>query len=157
MFDSRNNFWIVDSRERTYSGWISPPFEIAAPRKSRERSNDSKHRYSGKAPLKLCPGGKELSVFKRFHPIVHGYTRAYARASRYTEPRLRLHAGTCARRREGGGGGHEGKRKARSSGRAVGQRERERDDLSLFPSSRLSLSLSLSLPVAVTGWEVAAC
>lgn len=105
MFDSRNNFWIVDSRERTYSGWISPPFEIAAPRKSRERSNDSKHRYSGKAPLKLCPGGKELSVFKRFHPIVHGYTRAYARASRYTEPRLRLHAGTCARRRERGGGG----------------------------------------------------
>lgn len=33
---------------------------------------------------------KELSVFKRFHPIVHGYTRAYAvdtgsRAFEYTQ------------------------------------------------------------------------
>lgn len=94
---SRNSFLADDGFARTNLD-LSPPFEIAV--NPRERSNDSKHRYSGKPPLKLRPGGKELSVFKRFHPIVHGYTRAYARASRYTEPRLRVRTGTCARRRE---------------------------------------------------------
>lgn len=89
---------MMDSRERILIYLL----RSRSPRRvnPRERSNDSKHRYSGKPPLKLRPGGKELSVFKRFHPIVHGYTRAYARASRYTEPRLRVRTGTCARRRE---------------------------------------------------------
>lgn len=42
------------------------------------------------------------------------------------------------------GGGHEGKRKARSSGRAVGQRERERKTISLFFLPAVYISLSHS-------------
>lgn len=34
---------------------------------------------------------KELSVFKRFHPIVYGYARL---CSRYREPSVRVHTGT---------------------------------------------------------------
>lgn len=109
-------------------------------------------------PSPVSRGGGEREVsrtrMKYFH--FHDWTgEELAAAARIPPRQMEIRDSACVGHERGGGGGHEGKRKARSSGRAVGQRERERDDLSLFPSSRLSLSLSL--PVAVTGWEVAAC
>lgn len=109
-------------------------------------------------PSPVSRGGGEREVsrtrMKYFH--FHDWTgEELAAAARIPPRQMEIRDSACVGHERGGGGGHEGKRKARSSGRAVGQRERERETISpFFPPA---VSLSLSLPVAVTGWEVAAC
>lgn len=97
-------------------------------------------------PSPVSRGGGEREVsrtrMKYFH--FHDWTgEELAAAARIPPRQMEIRDSACVGHERGGGGGHEGKRKARSSGRAVGQRERE--TISPFFPPAVSLSLSLSL------------